>query len=103
MRTTLTLIGLALALAACSKPEAQKTGHDLKAAAVDVGDAAKDVAKAPAVKEAAADIKQGAQSLGDKAVDATNDAAHKVKEGVKGDGSDHEARTTVTTKTTVTP
>lgn len=83
MRTILNAIGLGvcLAIAGCSQPTQDKTSADLKAAAGQVGDAAKDVAATPEVKAVGADIKQGASEAGDKLEAATDKAGEKLKEG----------------------
>ncbi len=74
------ILGVWLALAACSQPTQDKTTQDLKTVGSDVGAAAKDVAAAPAVKELGSDIKQGAREAG-----------HELKEGAKTAGEKTDA------------
>ena len=83
MRMILNAVGLGvcLAIAGCSQPTQDKTSADLKAAAGQVGDAAKEVAATPEMKAVGADIKQGASEAGDKLEAATDKAGEKLKEG----------------------
>ena len=88
-------LGLALAIAGCSKPTQEKTSADLKAAGKEVGAAVKDVAATPAVKAVGSDIKQGAAEAGEKTKEAAGKAGEKLKEaggelaaGAKKAGSD---------------
>ena len=74
-------LGICLAIVGCSQPTQDKTSADLKAAAGQVGDAAKEVAATPEVKAVGADIKQGASEAGDKLEAATDKAGEKLKEG----------------------
>ncbi|HEY3948654.1 hypothetical protein [Phenylobacterium sp.] len=74
------ILGLWLALAACSKSTQDKTGQDLKAVGADTAAAAKDVANSSATKELGADIKQGTKEAADKTAEATKDAAAKLKD-----------------------
>ena len=80
-------LGLALAIAGCSKPTQEKTSADLKAAAGEVGDAAKQVAATPELKAVGSDIKQGAAEAADKTKEAAGKAGEKLKEA----GSDLKA------------
>ena len=73
-------LGLALAIAGCSKPTQDKTSADLKAAGKEVGAAAKDVAATPAMKAVGADIKEGAAEAGAKTKEAAGKAGEKLKE-----------------------
>ena len=75
------ILGLWLAVAACSKPTQDKTSEDLKAVGSQVGEAAKDVAATPAVKELGADIKQGASEAAAKTKVAADQAGEKLKAG----------------------
>src|SRR4051794_22957663 len=83
MRIILNAVGLGvcLAIVGCSQPTQEKTSADLKAAAGQVGHAAKQVAATPEVKAVGADIKQGASEAGDKLEAATDKAGEKLKEG----------------------
>jgi hypothetical protein len=75
------ILGLWLAVAACSKPTQEKTSADLKAVGSEVGAAAKSVAATPAVKELGADIKQGANEAAAKTKVAADQAGEKLKAG----------------------
>jgi hypothetical protein len=92
MRVILNAIGLGICLAivGCSKPTQEKTSTDLKAAATQVGDAAKGVAATPEVKAVGSDIKQGAAEAGDKLKEGAAKAGAEIKEGAKtaGDKTD---------------
>jgi|SRR6185369_7940209 ElaB/YqjD/DUF883 family membrane-anchored ribosome-binding protein len=90
MRVILNAIGLGICLAivGCSQPTQEKTSADLKAAAGQVGDAAKDVAATPEVKAVGSDIKQGAAEAGDKLEAATDKAGEKLKEGAAKAGAE---------------
>ena len=59
------MLGVWLALAACSKPTQQKAGEDLKAVGADTTAAAKAVAGSGAVKNLGSDIKEGAGEAAD--------------------------------------
>jgi len=85
MRIILNAVGLGvcLAIVGCSQPTQDKTNADLKAAASEVKDAAKDVAATPEVKALGADIKQGASEAGDKLEAATDKAGEKLKAGAE--------------------
>jgi hypothetical protein len=72
------ILGIWLALAACSKPTQDKTTQDLKSVGSDVSAAAKDVAAAPAVKELGSDIKQGAKETGQTLKDEAKSAGAKT-------------------------
>jgi hypothetical protein len=95
MRTilTATTLGLFLAVAGCSKPAQEQTSADLKAAAAQVGDAARQVAATPEVKAVGSDIKQGAAEAGDKLQAATAEAGQKLKAGAEKAGDRIEAGT----------
>jgi hypothetical protein len=86
MRTSLVIAvaTLSLAASACSKATQDKTSEDTKAAAAKVGDAAKDVAASPEVKDVGADLKAGAKE----AASATKDAAGEAKVAAKDIASD---------------
>jgi hypothetical protein len=81
------ILGLWLALAACSKATQDKTGNDLKAVGSEVGAAAKDVAATPAVKDLGSDIKQGTKEAADKTKDAAGKAGEQLKAGAKDAGA----------------
>jgi len=85
------ILGLWLALAACSKTTQEKTGEDLKAVGHDAAAAAKDVANAPAAKELGADLKQGTQEAAAKTKVAADQAGEKLKEGAKDAGAKTDA------------
>ena len=93
MRTILTVAGLGLCLVAagCSKPTQEKTSADLKAAASEVGDAAKQVVATPEMKAVGSDIKQGAAEAGDKLKEGADEAGEKLKEGAAKAGEDIKA------------
>ncbi|HEY2749920.1 hypothetical protein [Phenylobacterium sp.] len=73
------ILGLWLAVAACSKPTQEKTTDDLKSVGSQVGQAAKDVAATPAVKDLGSDIKQGASEAAAKTKVAADQAGDKLK------------------------
>ena len=79
--TLAVILGVWLAVAACSKPTQEKTSADLKAVGSDAATAAKDVAASPAVKELGADIKQGANEAAAKTKVAADEAGSKLKAG----------------------
>jgi hypothetical protein len=73
------ILGVWLALAACSKPMQDKTSSDLKAVGSEAAAAAKEVAHAPAMKELGSDIKHGTQEAAAKTKVAADDAGDKLK------------------------
>ena len=75
------MLGVWLALAACSKATTDKTGDDLKAVGHDAAAAAKDVTNAPAAKELGADIKQGTQEAAAKTKVAHSRPGRREAEG----------------------
>jgi hypothetical protein len=81
------ILGLWLALAACSKATQDKTGQDLKAVGSEVGAAAKGVAATPAVKDLGSDIKQGTEEAAAKTKDAAGKAGEQLKAGAKDAGA----------------
>ena len=81
------ILGLWLALAACSKETQDKTGQDMKAVGSEVGAAAKDVAATPAVKDLGSDIKQGTQEAAAKTKVAADKAGEQLKAGAKDAGA----------------
>jgi len=81
------ILGLWLAVAACSKATQDKTSQDLKAVGSEVGAAAKGVAATPAVKDLGSDIKQGTQEAAAKTAVAADQAGEKLKEGAKDAGT----------------
>jgi len=85
------VLGVWLALAACSKATTDKTGDDLKAVGHDAAAAAKDVTNAPAAKELGADIKQGTEEAAAKTKAAADQAGEKIKEGAKDAGNKTDA------------
>ncbi len=82
------VLGIWLAVAACSKPTQEKTGQDLKAIGSDVGAAAKDVAGAPAMKDLGSDIKQGATEAAASTKVAAEKAGDQLKAGAAKAGED---------------
>ena len=82
------ILGIWLALAACSKATQDKTGQDIKAVGSEVGAAAKDVAATPAIKDLGADIKQGTQEAAAKTKVAAAEAGAKLKAGAEKAGAD---------------
>jgi hypothetical protein len=91
--TLAVLLSAGLALAACSKSTQEKTGDDLKAVGADAASAAKDVARAPAVKELGADIKQGTEEAAAKTKVAADEAGEKLKTGTEKAASDVKSDT----------
>jgi hypothetical protein len=77
------VLGLWLALAACSKETTDKTGQDLKAVGTDAAAAAKDVANAPAAQNLGSDIKQGTEEAAAKTKVAAEKAGADIKSGAK--------------------
>ena len=82
------ILGVWLALAACSKATQDKTGQDLKAVGSEVGDAAKSVAATPAAKSLGSDIKQGTEEAAAKTKVAADKAGEELKVGEKKAGED---------------
>jgi len=85
------ILGLWLALAACSKATQDKTGQDLKAVGSEVGAAAKGVAATPAVKDLGSDIKQGTEEAAAKTKVAADKAGEELKAGAKDAGAKTDA------------
>ena len=96
------VLGLWLAVAACSKATQDKTGQDIKAVGSEVSNAAKDVAATPAMKDLGADIKQvtqeaaaktavAADQAGEQLKASAKDAGAKLKEGAKSAGDKTDA------------
>ena len=85
------ILGIWLAVAACSKPTQDKTSQDLKAVGSDVGDAAKQVAGAPAMKQLGSDIKQGTEEAAAKTKVAADKAGEELKAGAVKAGADIKA------------
>ena|ERR1700761_9415141 len=81
------ILGVWLALAACSKETQDKTGADLKAVGHDAAAAAKDVTNAPAAKELGSDLKEGTKEAAAKTKVAADEAAEKLKAGAKDAGA----------------
>jgi hypothetical protein len=86
--TLAVILGVWLAVAACSKPTQDKTSQDLKAVGSEMGAAAKQVAATPAVKELGSDIKQGANEAAAKTKVAADEAGDKLKAGAAKAGAD---------------
>jgi hypothetical protein len=86
--TLAVILGLWLAVAACSKPTQEKTSQDIKAVGSEVGAAAKQVAATPAVKDLGSDIKQGANEAADKTKIAAAQAGDKLKAGAEKAGTE---------------
>jgi hypothetical protein len=84
--TLAVVLGVWLAVAACSKATQDKTGQDLKAVGSEVGAAAQDVAATPAVKELGSDLKQGTQEAAAKTKVAADEAGAKLKVGAEKTG-----------------
>jgi hypothetical protein len=87
------ILGVWLALAACSKSTQEKTDADLKAVGHDAAAAAKDVANAPAAKELGSDLKAGTQEAAAKAKVAADEAGDKLKSGTEEAGDKLKAGT----------
>jgi hypothetical protein len=85
------ILGIWLAVAACSKATQEKTGQDLKAVGSEVGAAAKSVAATPAVKDLGSDLKQGTQEAAAKTKVAADDAGAKLKAGAEKAGDQVKA------------
>lgn len=83
MRKTITVAtaGLALALTACSQAERQDTAGDVKAAAREVGDKAKEAANSPELKEVGSEIKDAAGDAGKVIKETAKGAAQGAREG----------------------
>ncbi|HEV7384320.1 MAG TPA: cell surface protein [Phenylobacterium sp.] len=81
------ILGVWLALAACSKATQDKTGQDIKAVGSEVGAAAKSVAATPAMKDLGSDIKQGTEEAAAKTKVATDKAGEELKAGAKDAGA----------------
>lgn len=77
-----TALGLALAVAACTKAERQDTANDVQAAADRIGDEAKDAANSPEVKKAGAELKDAAGDAVDVTKSALKGAAEGAREGM---------------------
>jgi hypothetical protein len=86
--TLAVILGVWLAVAACSKPTQDKTSQDLKAVGSEVGAAAKQVAGTSAVKDLGSDIKQGANEAAAKTKVAADEAGDKLKTGASKAGAD---------------
>ena len=71
----------ALALSACSKAERQDTAGDVKAAAQEVGDKAKEAANSPELKEVGSEIKDAAGDAGKVIKETAKGAANGAREG----------------------
>jgi|SRR6185503_8594656 len=85
------ILGVWLAVAACSKATQDKTGQDLKAVGSEVGSAAKQVADTPAAKNLGSDVKQGAEEAAAKTKVAADKAGEELKAGAQKAGSDIES------------
>jgi predicted small secreted protein len=85
------ILGVWLALAACSKATQDKTGQDIKAVGSEVGAAAKSVVATPAVKDLGSDIKQGTKEAAAKTKVAADEAGEKLKAGAKDAGAKTDA------------
>jgi len=85
------MLGLWLAVAACSKATQDKTGQDLKAVGSEVGAAAKQVADTPAAKNLGSDLKQGTEEAAAKTKVAADKAGEELKVDAKKAGSDLES------------
>jgi hypothetical protein len=85
------ILGVWLALAACSKATQEKTGDDLKAVGHDAAAAAKDVTNAPAAKELGSDLKQGTEEAAAKTKVAADKAGEELKAGAKDAGAKTDA------------
>ncbi|RAK67637.1 hypothetical protein [Phenylobacterium kunshanense] len=75
------VLGLGLAVAACSEAERRDAGNDLEAAADKVGAEVKDAVDSPEVKEVGAEIKDAAGDAGQVIKDAAKGAAEGAREG----------------------
>lgn len=71
----------ALTLTACSQAERQDAAGDVKAAAAEVGDKAKDAANSPELKEVGAEIKEAAGDAGQVIKETAKGAAEGAREG----------------------
>jgi hypothetical protein len=85
------ILGIWLAVAACSKATQEKTGQDLKAVGSEVGAAAKSVAATPAVKDLGSDLKQGTQEAAARTKVAADEAGAKLKAGAEKTGDQVKA------------
>jgi len=73
---------LVFALTACSQAEREDAAGDVKAAAQDIGQEAKEAANSPAVKEMGAEIKDAAGDAGQVIKETAKGAAEGAREGV---------------------
>lgn len=77
---TVSVAGLALALAACTEAERRDTGNDVEAAAGKVGAEAKDAVTSPELKELGSEIKEAAKDAGNVIEGAAKGAAEGGRE-----------------------
>jgi hypothetical protein len=77
----LTLAGVVLALAACSREDRADTANDTEAAASRVGAEIRDAANSPELKEMGAEIKDAAGDVGTVLKDTAKGAAEGAREG----------------------
>lgn len=75
------VLGLGLAVAACTEAERRDAGNDVEAAADKVGAEMKDAVDSPEVKEVGAEIKEAAGDAGQVIKDAAKGAAEGAREG----------------------
>lgn len=76
-----TLAGMALALAACTREDAADASADTQAAADRVGSEIRDAANSPELKEMGAEIKDAAGDVGTVLKDTAKGAAEGAREG----------------------
>lgn len=74
-------VGLAFGLTACSKTERQDTANDVQAAADRVGEEARQAAASPEVKKVGAEIKDAAGDVAQVAKDTAKGAAQGARAG----------------------
>ncbi|MDQ0466410.1 CHASE3 domain sensor protein [Caulobacter ginsengisoli] len=89
------LIGLAVAgvsLTACSKEHQKEVSEGASAAATKIGDAAKDIASDPEVKQAGSAIADAAKDDATAVKDAVGDAADKTSEAADKAAADAKAK-----------
>src|SRR4051812_21084487 len=96
--------GVALAVAGCTKQDAHQAGSDVRAAADQVGDKAKEAANSPEVKKLGSEIKVAAKDAAHVTKEAAKGAAEGAKKGANevetksGSAADHAKDATDTSK-----
>ncbi|MFN3584271.1 hypothetical protein [Phenylobacterium sp.] len=76
-----TTLGVAIALAGCTREERADTGNDVEAAAGKIADEARDAAGSPELKEVGSEIKEAAGDAGQVIKETAKGAAEGAREG----------------------